>query len=77
VLRGRRDREKVGRMDAEQIIALIKKRRNEFWDRQVGSSASDPDNGEAAQRATEIADEYDDLLAEIAKPSEGSTSDPV
>jgi hypothetical protein len=52
-------------MDAKQIIAIIKRRRDEFWDRQVGGSTSDPDHGEAAQRARDIADEYDDLLAEI------------
>jgi hypothetical protein len=53
-------------MDANQIIEIIKKRRDEFWDRQIGGSASDPDSGEAAQRARDIADEYDSLLAEVA-----------
>jgi hypothetical protein len=57
-------------MDAKQIISIIKRRRDEFWDRQVGASTSDPDNGEAAQRARDIADEYDDLLAEIGKQPE-------
>lgn len=52
-------------MDAKQIIAIIKKRRDEFWDRQIGASTADPDHAEAAQRARDIADEYDDLLAEI------------
>ena len=65
VLRGRRDREKVDHMDAKQIIEIIKRRRDEFWDRQVGGATSDPDHGEAAQRARDMADEYDDLLAEI------------
>lgn len=65
MLRGCRYREKVDRIDAKQIIAIIKRRRGEFWDRQVGGSTSDPDHGEAAQRARGIADEYDDLLAEI------------
>ena len=52
-------------MDAKQIIVIIKRRRDEFWDRKVGGSTSGPDHGEAAQRARDIADEYDDLLAEI------------
>jgi hypothetical protein len=56
-------------MDAQQIIAIITRRRDEFWDRQVGGSTSDPDQGEAAQRARDIADEYDELLAEIATVS--------
>lgn len=52
-------------MDAKQIIEIIKKRRDDYWDRQIGSSHSDPDNLEAAQRARGIAEEYDSLLAEI------------
>ena len=57
-------------MEAKQIIEIIKKRRDEFWDRQIGSSTSDPDNGAAAQRARDIADEYDSLLAEIGEPGQ-------
>jgi hypothetical protein len=52
-------------MDATQIVELIRKRHQEFWDRQIGASTSDPDHGEAAQRARDIADEYEDLLTEI------------
>jgi len=54
-------------MDATRIIELIRIRHQEFWDRQIGASTSDFDNGAAAQRARDIADEYEDLLSEIER----------
>ena len=55
-------------MDAQSIIEVIKRRRNQFWDQQTLGSSRDPDGGEAAQQARAIADEYDSLLAEIEEP---------
>jgi hypothetical protein len=60
-----RSRDMRGSMDTQTIIAIIKRRRDQFWDRQTVGSASDPDGGAAAQRARDFADEYDSLLAEI------------
>jgi hypothetical protein len=52
-------------MDTQTTIAIIKRRRDQFWDQQTIGSASDPDGGAAAQRTRDIVDEYDSLLAEI------------
>jgi hypothetical protein len=52
-------------MDASQIVELIRKRRNAFWDRQIVGTASDPLSYTDAGVARAIADEYDSLLAEI------------
>ncbi len=52
-------------MNSDAIIALIRKHRDSFWDAQLAPPGSDMDTLEAAQRARDIADEYDRLLAEI------------
>jgi hypothetical protein len=46
-------------MDTQTIIAIIKRRRDQFWDRQTVGSASDPDGGAATQRVRDLADEYE------------------
>ncbi len=45
-------------MDAETIIGIIKRRKDDLRDKQIA-------DGEAAQLACDIADDYDSLLAEI------------
>lgn len=53
-------------MDSKEIIANIKKRRNEFFDRQSAGDASDPLEYSAASVNRAIADEYDSLLLDIS-----------
>jgi hypothetical protein len=52
-------------IDLNTAISIIERRRNQFKDRASVGCPSDSDGGEAAQRAWEIAAEYDSLLAEI------------
>ena len=52
-------------IDVNTVLSIIERRRNQFQDRASVGSAADSDGGEAAQRAWEIAAEYDSLLAEI------------
>ena len=52
-------------MNAEQIISIIKRRRDEHRESQASGSAADPDGGVGAQQVWAIATEYDSLLAEI------------
>jgi hypothetical protein len=52
-------------MDKDQIIELIKARRNELRDASSMGDASDPLVASASQVAWEKADEYDTLLEKI------------
>jgi hypothetical protein len=52
-------------MDAQSIIALIRRRREAFFDSQISGTASDPLVATGADVSRAIADEYDSLLAEI------------
>lgn len=52
-------------MDTSQIVDIIKKRRDMFWDRQILGAASDPPIYSEAEFARAIADEYDSLLIEL------------
>jgi hypothetical protein len=54
-------------MEASQIVEVIKRRRDTFWDRQIVGTASDLLTYSDAGVARAIADEYDSLLAEIGK----------
>lgn len=53
-------------MDADEIVALVKKRRDQFFDSQIVGTADDPLGYSAAGLNRAIADECDSLLAEIA-----------
>jgi hypothetical protein len=61
------DRTGQNQMDKNEIIALIKQRRDEYRDRSLaaGPGTTDADVIQSAQRAWEFADEYDRLLAII------------
>jgi hypothetical protein len=61
-------------MDAAQIISTIKRRQDEFWDKQIAPDG-DPVYSEA-ELARAISDEYDSLLIEIGaiKPSEAKNA---
>jgi len=52
-------------MDAQLIIAILKKRRDEFFDAQIAGTADDPLEFTAADVKRAIADEYDSLLQEV------------
>jgi len=52
-------------MTAQKIVEIIRRRRDDFWDRQSFGSPTDQDGGAAAQCLRNIADEYDSLLQEI------------
>jgi len=52
-------------MDTSQIVDVIRKRRDMFWDRQILGAASDPPVYSEAELARAIADEYDSLLIEL------------
>jgi hypothetical protein len=53
-------------MDTKAIIAIIEKRRAEYFDRQlIAGSGSSEDIVESAQRAWDFVQEYDSLLEEI------------
>jgi hypothetical protein len=52
-------------MDAQQIIDVIKKRRDDFFDAQIMGTADDPKVWSEADAKRLIADEYDLLLEEI------------
>jgi len=52
-------------MNASEIVEVIKRRRDEFWDLQIVGTASDPLDYSAADLARAKADEYDRLLVEI------------
>ncbi len=52
-------------MTADEIIALIKNRREKFFDAQILGTADDPPVASQAGVYRAISDEYDDLLAEI------------
>jgi len=52
-------------VDASEIIAIIKKRRDDYFDSQIAGTASDPLVYTAAEVSRAIADEYDSLLLEI------------
>jgi hypothetical protein len=54
-------------MEADKIVEIIKKRRDQFWDSQIVGTGADPLTATGADVARAIADEYDDLLAEIEK----------
>ena len=56
-------------MDSEEIITRIKKRRDEFFDRQIAGDASYPLEYSAASVNRAIADEYDSLLLDILGPA--------
>ena len=53
-------------IDADQIINLIKNRRDWFMDAQIAGTAADPKDYSQAELNRAIADEYDSLLAEIS-----------
>jgi len=52
-------------MDAGEIIAAIKKRRDSFFDSQIAGTSEDPLEYSAAGLSRAVADEYDSLLLEI------------
>lgn len=52
-------------IDLNTVISIIERRRNQFQDSASVGSTANSDGGEAAQRAWEIAADYDSLLAEI------------
>jgi len=52
-------------MDASEIIAIIKKRRDEFVESQAAGGPGDPLVHTAAEVSWFIANEYDSLLLEI------------
>jgi hypothetical protein len=52
-------------MIADEIITIIKRRREHFFDSQIAGTADDPAEYSAADVSRAIADEYDSLLAEI------------
>ncbi len=52
-------------MNANEIVASIRKRRDNFLDAQIIGTAEDPLEYSAASVSRAIADEYDSLLAEI------------
>ena len=54
-------------MDLQQTIDAIKRRRAEFWDRQIVGTVSDPLVYSEAQCARIMADEYESLLKEIER----------
>lgn len=53
------------KMDSDEIIAIIKKRRDDFFDSQIAGTAEDPFEYTSADVKRAIADEYDSLLLEI------------
>jgi hypothetical protein len=50
---------------SDDIIATIKKRRDDFFDSQIAGTAADPLEYTSADVKRAIADEYDSLLLEI------------
>lgn len=52
-------------MDANEILAAIRRRRDNFFDTQGAGTTEDPLEFSAAEVARAIADEYDSLLAEV------------
>ena len=52
-------------MDVNEIMKIIKARRETFFDAQIVGTAKDPLVATAADVARSISDEYDSLLAEI------------
>lgn len=52
-------------MDIDEIMKIIKARRETFFDPQIVGTANDPLVATAADVARSISDEYDSLLAEI------------
>ena len=52
-------------MDENEIIAIVRKRRDNFFDAQIAGTAEDPLEYSAASVNMAIADEYDSLLLEI------------
>ena len=54
-------------MDAQQIIKIIKRRREDFFDSQKAGTADDPLVYTVADRSRAISDEYDELLEEIER----------
>ena len=61
-------------MNADGIVALIKKRRDDYRDKQLlAGPGSDPSMVEIAQRAWEFAEEYDSFLAEIKSASSANS----
>lgn len=53
-------------MEAQQIIEVIRKRRDAFWERQLIDS-EDADVLAEAEYAKRVTDEYDSLLDEIKR----------
>jgi len=53
-------------MDANGIIAMIEKHRNQFFDAQIAGSADDPLEYSLASLNRFMADEYESLLLEIS-----------
>ena len=51
-------------MDSEEIIVLIRTRRDHFFDAQVAGTPDDALEYSAADLSRAIADEYDSLLVE-------------
>lgn len=58
-------------LNADGIIAMINERKEKFFDAQIAGTASDPKVYSHADAMRAIADEYDDLLAEISKKRSG------
>jgi hypothetical protein len=53
-------------MESQEIIALIRRRRDAYWERQLAGS-DQPDVLAAAEFAKKVTDEYDSLLDEIKR----------
>ena len=52
-------------MTSSEIVTIIKKRRDDFFDAQIGGTSNDPLEYTSADVKRAIADEYDSLLLEI------------
>jgi hypothetical protein len=52
-------------MDAGEIIAIIKRRRDDLFESTAGGGSEDPREYSAADVSNAIASEYDSLLREV------------
>jgi hypothetical protein len=64
-------------MDTDQIIAMIKRRRDDFFGSTAGSSSEDPLEYSAADMNCAIANEYGSLLLEIQVEQRSSFLEPA
>jgi hypothetical protein len=52
-------------VNSDEILAIVKKRRDDFFDSQIAGTAEDPLEYTSADVKRAIADEYDSFLLEI------------